>query len=115
MEIHIGEKYGCLEILDEGTEFLDLIDAKIERINEEKTDFINAINNGEIEHDDWHGWNGKETVITPAFVYTPKNFVVKYHTSIRKKEFGVNWKTKFQLPCTSVYYYLVIYIVRRMF
>lgn len=87
MEIRIGEKYGCLEILDEGTDFLDLIDAKIERINKEKADFINAINNGEIEHDDWHGWNGKETVITPAFVYTPKNFVVKHHTSIREKDF----------------------------
>ena len=36
MEIHIGEKYGCLEILDEGTDFLNLIAAKIERINDEK-------------------------------------------------------------------------------
>lgn len=43
MEIHIGEKYGCLEILDEGADFIELIDAKIERINEEKEYFINAM------------------------------------------------------------------------
>ncbi len=87
MVLHVGEKHGCLEILDEGTDFIDLIDAKIERIIEEKEDFINAINNSELEHDDWHGWNGKETVITPAYVYTPINFAVKYHTSIREKDF----------------------------
>ena len=38
MELHIGEKYGCLEILDEGEEYVNLIDTKIEAINEEKAD-----------------------------------------------------------------------------
>lgn len=84
----IGEKYGCLEVLDDGEEFIGIIKSVIDNIEEEKAEFIEAINAGLLEHKDWYGWNGNETVITPAFLYKPKCFTVPdYYESIRVKDF----------------------------
>ena len=83
-----GDRYGCLDILDDGQEFIDLMESAIDSIISEKTEFINSINNGLLEHKDWHGWNGNETVITPAYLYTPKSFTIPdYYESIRIQDF----------------------------
>ena len=85
--LSVGEKRGCLEIIDDGSEYQQLIDAKISCIEEEKTEFINAIEEGKLQHQDWYGWNGDKTVITPAFVYEPRSFKKNYPGSIRVADF----------------------------
>ena len=41
----IGEVFGCLEILDEGMDYEQFVDDKIKCIEDEKKEFIDAINN----------------------------------------------------------------------
>ena len=83
----VGERYGCLDVLDDGSEYFQLIESQILEIKIEKKDFIKAARNGELKRDDWHGWNGKH-VITPAYIYDPVSFSSEYHReSIREKDF----------------------------
>lgn len=83
----VGAKCGCLEIIDDGSEYPQLIDAKIFCIEEEKTAFVNAIKEGTLKQQNWEGWNGSKTVITPAFVYEPQNFKRNYPGSVRVADF----------------------------
>lgn len=84
--ISIGKKYGCMQVLDDGDEYISLIDNKILDIEEEKMNFVQSIKKGLLIHDDWHGWNGERTIITPAYVYKPINFEV-YGNSVREADF----------------------------
>ena len=87
IELMVGERYGCLDVLDDGSDYFQLIESQILEIKIEKKDFIKAARNGELKRDDWHGWNGKH-VITPAYIYDPVSFSLVYHReSIREKDF----------------------------
>ena len=85
--LSVGEKSGCLEIIDDGSEYQQLINEKISCIEEEKTAFINAVQEDKLQHQDWLGWNGDKTVITPAFVYEPRNFKTNHPGSVRVVDF----------------------------
>ena len=86
MEISVGMKCGCLQILDEGYEYLQSIDLQISNINNEKADFIKAIKDNKLVQKNWQGWNGKKTIITPAYIYKPINFETN-HESVPVDEF----------------------------
>ena len=85
-DIPISVKFGCLEVMDNGLEYLQFIEERISSINDEKDEFIQAIQNDKLKHDDWYGWNGEKEVITPAYIYKPINFKT-YHKSIRVADF----------------------------
>lgn len=86
IDISIGVKCGCMLVLDDGAEYLQVMDSHISNIKEEKEKFVQAIQNDELAHKDWYGWNGEKTVITPAFVYKPVSFEC-YHDSVREQDF----------------------------
>ena len=85
----VGEKYGCLVILDEGEEYIQLVDDQIAEIAEEKADFERLIKNGELKRRDWCS-SGEEAfsfVYIPAYIYDPKSFK-KDHDSVRVEDFN---------------------------
>ena len=85
----VGEKYGCLEILDEGEGYIKLIDDQIDAIIEEKADFEKLIHNGKLKRRDWCG-SGEDAfsfVYIPAYIYDPKSFK-KGHDSVRVEDFN---------------------------
>lgn len=86
IDILVGAKCGCLQVLDDGAEYLQVMDKRITNIKEEKTEFIKAIEEDRIAHKDWHGWNGVRAIVTPAYIYKPKNFVV-CSNSVRVSDF----------------------------
>lgn len=86
IEMSVGMKCGCLQILDEGYEYLQSIDLQISNINNEKADFIKAIEDNKLVQKNWQGWNGKKTIITPAYIYKPINFETN-HESVPVDEF----------------------------
>lgn len=79
-------RFGCLQVVDDGEEYIQVIDAKIIAIEEEKANFLQSIQEGVLTRSDWYGWNGEKQVITPAYVYSPVNFEV-YCNSVRVCEF----------------------------
>lgn len=76
IDILVGVKCGCMQVLDDGAEYLQAMDTRITNIKEEKTEFVKAVEEDRIAHEDWHGWDGKKTIVTPAYVYKPINFKV---------------------------------------
>ncbi len=64
-------KFGCLQVIDDGSEFLQLIDERILKIQEEKQEFIAAAEAGKLELIPYLDNT------TPAYKYTPKNFKLK--------------------------------------
>lgn len=64
LDILVGAKYGCLQVLDDGAEYPQAIDTQIANIKEEKTEFIKAIEEGRIAHKDRYG----------RYAYKPINF-----------------------------------------
>lgn len=80
IDIIVGVECGCLRVLDDGSEYLQVMDTRISDIKEEKEDFVKAVKEGRIARKDWHGWNGKETIVTPAYDYKPINFEVCSNT-----------------------------------
>lgn len=85
-----GEKYGCLIILDEGEEYVHLVDDQIADITEEKADFVKQIQNGKLKRRDWCS-SGKKPysyIPIPAYIYEPKSFKMKCnHDSVRLADF----------------------------
>lgn len=85
-----GEKYGCLIILDEGEEYVQLVDDQIADITEEKADFVKQIQNGKLKRRDWCS-SGKKPysyIPIPAYIYEPKSFKMKCnHDSVRLADF----------------------------
>lgn len=76
IEMPVGMKCGCLQILDEGHEYLQSIDLQISNIKNEKADFIKAIEDNKLVQENRHGWDS----ITPAYVYKPINFETSLKT-----------------------------------
>lgn len=76
IDVTVGMKFGCLQVLDDGAEYFQVMEERISNIKEEKDEFVKAAEEGKYERRDWHGWNGGETVITPAYIYKPTNFEV---------------------------------------
>lgn len=76
INILVGVKCGCLEVLDDGAEYLQIIDTRITNIKEEKLEFLQAVEKGEYVRRDRYGSNGKK----PAYIYTPINFEVHGHS-----------------------------------
>ena len=74
--IAIGMKFGCLQILDEGTEYLQVMDERIANIRNEKEEFIKDAEAGKYERRDrYSNYSGKTETI-PAYIYKPKYFNV---------------------------------------
>ena len=69
-------KFGCLQILDDGTEYLEKMGMRISDIKEEKMEFLQAVKEGKYVRKDWTGWDGGKTIVTPAYIYKPLNFKV---------------------------------------
>ena len=43
MDVKVGLKFGCLQILDDGTEYLEMMGMRISDIKEEKMEFLQAV------------------------------------------------------------------------
>lgn len=84
--MEIGTKYGCLEVINDDSEYIISINTKISDISDEKNIFIKLIEEGNLKRDDWYGWNGEREVITPAYIYKPRHFST-YHKSVRERDF----------------------------
>ncbi len=69
-----GMKYGCLLVLDEGQEYLQVVSKSIYNLKQEKEGFVEAAGEGKYKQKDHYGWNGENDVITPAYEYKPVNF-----------------------------------------
>ena len=76
MDVKVGMKFGCLQILDDGTEYLEKMGMRISDIKEEKMEFLQAVKEGKYVRKDWTGWDGGKTIVTPAYIYKPLNFKV---------------------------------------
>ncbi len=85
--LNIGDKYGCLEILDTGTYYQDMMDTQIACINQEKKEFLEMIENDTLKRKDWHGHKDGRDFFTPAYIYTPTSFPNGFHESIRVVDF----------------------------
>ncbi len=84
--IKIGSKFGCLEVIDDGSEYQSLIKRRIDDINEEKRKFVQMACDGVIKRHDREGWDGKKTIYTEAYIYKPSTFNTKYD-SVRQADF----------------------------
>lgn len=73
-DVSTGMKYGCLEVLDDGVEYIKVLDVKIENIEEEKADFLESVQKGELVNEGLRDWIGNEWRDSQAFIYHPKNF-----------------------------------------
>lgn len=86
INILVGVKCGCLQVLDDGDEYLQIMDMRITNVKEEKEEFVKAVEEGRLDHRDWHGQNGGKAIVTPAYVYKPINFEV-HSDSVRVCDF----------------------------
>ena len=86
IDVTVGMKCGCLQVLDDGSEYLQVMENRISNIKEEKAEFLQAVEKGKYDRRDWHGWNGGKTIITPAYIYKPINFEV-YGDSVTVDDF----------------------------
>lgn len=86
IDVIVGMNCGCLRVLDDGAEYLQVMENRISNIKEEKAKFLQAVEKGEYDRRDWHGWNGRKTIITPAYIYNPINFEV-YGDSVTIDDF----------------------------
>lgn len=59
--MEIGTKYGCLEVINDDSEYIISINTKISDISDEKNIFIKLIEEGNLKRDDWYGWNGERS------------------------------------------------------
>lgn len=86
IDVSVGMKFGCLQILDEGAEYLQVMDERISNIKEEKAEFVTSMEEGEYTHQDRFRVNDGASIRIPAFVYQPINFEV-YGNSVAVSEF----------------------------
>ena len=69
-------KCGCLQVLDDGNEYLQIIETRISNIKEEKKEFIKAVQEGRIAHKEWNNLNMIKTSATSVYIYKPINFAI---------------------------------------
>lgn len=86
IDVTVGMKFGCLQILDEGAEYLQVMDERISNIKEKKAEFVTSMEEGEYTHQDRFRVNDGASIRIPAFVYQPINFEV-YGNSVAVSEF----------------------------
>lgn len=86
IDVTVGMKCGCLQVLDDGSEYLQVMETRISNIKEEKAGFLLAVEKGKYDRRDRHGWSGGKTIITPAYIYKPINFEV-YGDSVAVDDF----------------------------
>ena len=67
-------KYGCLQVLDNGAEYLKILDSQIASIEAEKIKFVQIVKEGKVACKNQYGWNGEKTIVTLAYVYKPVSF-----------------------------------------
>lgn len=67
----VGLKFGCLEILDDGSEYPIVINEKISCIRDEKVEFISALQVGKLEHQNAYCSDGTSI---PGGIYCPRTF-----------------------------------------
>ena len=73
----VGEKYGCLEIMDEGEEHKKVIDTQIAAVEDEKKEFLNAVQEGKLEERySYDMTDGSKSTV--SYVYIPHSFKVSY-------------------------------------
>lgn len=115
IDVMVGMKCGCLQVLDDGEEYRKIIEKRISNIEEEKKNFLQAVEKGEYARRDWHGWNGEKSIITPAYLYKPVNFEVygdsvtiadfeKVISSLHKEQEIIHYKCKCR-KCGKIRYY----------
>ena len=63
IDVMVGMKCGCLQVLDDGEEYRKIIEKRISNIEEEKKNFLQAVEKGEYARRDWHGRNGEKSII----------------------------------------------------
>lgn len=68
IDVKVGMKFGCLQILDDGTEYLQMKETCILDIKEEKMEFLQAVKEGKYVRRDWTGWDGGKTIVTPIYI-----------------------------------------------
>ena len=70
----VGEKYGCLEILDNGESFPEYADSQIARIIEEKTFFLDLIHNNKLKCN--KSWSMDDGSALFRYAYEPISFQI---------------------------------------
>ena len=71
--ITIGMRFGCLQILDEGTDYLQVMDERVDNILVEKDSFIENAEAGKYERRNMFStYSGEENI--PSYKYNPKSF-----------------------------------------
>lgn len=73
----IGVRFGCLQRLDDGDEYLQRINRHISDIGKEKEKFISLVEQGALMQESRQGWNGKSTVAMDEYRYTPHSFEIR--------------------------------------
>lgn len=85
IDISVGGKYGCLQVLDDGAEYLRHINTKIMNIKKEKADFVKAIEENRITINK-NLLKGNRNDWIPAYNYKPTSFKV-YNNFVRVCDF----------------------------
>ena len=85
-EILIGEKYGCLQVIDAGEEYLQIMEARICKLGEEKTAYIQADNANKLMRKGWSSRRGEKELSGVTYSYKPKNFKA-YNDAVSIKDF----------------------------
>lgn len=96
----VGDKFGCLEIMDEGESFPQYADSQIAKIAEEKYVFLDLIQNNKLKHDDW--WSSDGGIVS-KYIYEPVSFRPYFENSVQLVDFDKaieDWKQK-----KSIQYY----------
>ena len=95
--ITVGDKMGCLEIIDDGSEYPLWVDSIIENIEEEKKEFIDAIQGNKLKHGViFSNMDGKNS---PSYIYEPRSFQIPAYrdNNVRTDDFEEAidaWKAK---------------------
>lgn len=100
--VKVGMKFGCLEVMDDGAEYLQVIKKRVSNIKQEKSEFLRTVEEGKYNQRDRYGCNGEKTIVTPAYIYKPINFEV-YGESVSFLDFD-NEIEKLQ-KCTEAKHY----------
>lgn len=97
IDVMVGMKCGCLQVLDDGEEYRKIIEKRISNIEEEKKNFLQAVEKGEYARRDWMGGMVKK-VLLHQHIYISllilKFMVIRLRLLILKKLFPVYIKKR---------------------
>ena len=96
IDVMVGMKCGCLQVLDDGEEYRKIIEKRISNIEEEKKNFLQAVEKGEYEEIGMGGMVKK--VLLHQHIYISllilKFMVIRLRLLILKKLFPVYIKKR---------------------